>query len=583
MTNHNDSSNIQTNDQHADPGTGELSMTSTNAMTAIAGTNGYQQQVSIDPDQPLLLSVSNASGEVRVSTSDQAGVWVVVRRTDGQGGDEPEEIPVTVDVDGNSISIHPDWGVAGGLASLARKIKDQLQNGLNTADWDISKFRLNPDLNYDIRVEIPRKLVAGSKVVTKTASGKLSVSDVEADVVAATASGRIRLNNIRGTITTNSASGSIAVEEAYGSLEANSASGSVTVEGGEAWTALRTVSGKIAIDRFTMKNARLATVSGSVVANVTADNAQDYSISTVSGSVKLNLSVPATSLTTLTSKSASGSAKADGDFIADGKRRWRAGAGTAGPAFNVKTVSGSLHAVAKADPGVTARNEPLPVAHEPSDDDVASHGWNHAESGHDFETHVEGMTSWAKDFAKDFAKGFSQTPAPPEAPVPPTPAVPATPAVPPMPPMSTDEQQAAIDAQQAAADAQQAIVDGQQAAADAQQAVADAQQASVDAQQAAADAQRDSTTTGAIPAQPWTWSTGSGSTPPSGPGSSSTGQQTAPIAQEPARDATVTQSAGETSESRESERLRVLEALERGEIDIDEALAKLDTDDAQGA
>jgi hypothetical protein len=319
------------------------------------------------------------------------------------------------------------------------------------------------------------------------------------------------------------------------------------------------------------------------VANATADNAQDYSISTVSGSVKLNLSVPAASLTTLTSKSASGSARADGDFIADGKRKWKAGNGVTGPSFNVKTVSGSLHAVAKADSGVAARNEPLPVAREIDDAGMTSHGWSHTESGHDFESHVEDMTSWAKGFAKDFAKGFSQTPAPPEAPVPPTPAVPATPAAPPPPTMSTDEQQAAIDAQQAAADAQQARVDEQQAAADAQQAVADAQQAVADARQASAEAQRDSTTTGAIPGQPWTWSTGSGSTPPSGPGSSSTGQQTAPIAQEPAKDATVAQSAGETAESRENERLRVLEALERGEIDIDEALAKLDTDDAQGA
>jgi len=38
-----------------------------------------------------------------------------------------------------------------------------------------------------------------------------------------------------------------------------------------------------------------------------------------------------------------------------------------------------------------------------------------------------------------------------------------------------------------------------------------------------------------------------------------------------------------TGDAMDAERLRVLEALERGEIDIDEALARLDTDDTRGA
>src|SRR5680860_10627 len=123
-------------------GTEASSMASTHAMAPIAGANGYQQQVSIDPDKPLVLSVSNASGEIRVAGSDQPGVRIVVRRSDGNPEHDPELIPVTVDVDGNHISIHPDWSVAGGLTGLARKIKDQLQHGLNPNDWDLSKLRL---------------------------------------------------------------------------------------------------------------------------------------------------------------------------------------------------------------------------------------------------------------------------------------------------------------------------------------------------------------------------------------------------------------------------------------------------------
>lgn len=515
-------------------------MSTTHAMTPIAGTNGYQQQVSIDPSEPLQLSVSNASGEIRIAGSDQAGIWVVVRRSDGNGDHDPDIIPVTVDVDGNHISVHPDWGVAGGVAALARKIKDQLQNGLNPGDWDLSRFRLNPDLNYDIRVQIPRHLVAGSKVTAKTASGQLSVSDVEADVVAATASGRIELKKLRGRITTNSASGAIAIDGVHGSLEANTASGSLTVADGEAWTALRTVSGRINIERFVMKNARLASVSGSINANVTADNAQEYSVSTVSGSVNLELRVPAAVTTTLASRSASGWAKVREEWVSTGRRTWTVGSGAQGPAFNVKTVSGSLKASARADAGLAARNEPLPapVGGEASDRvdsstvddvDVTGAGHRHGEDHFDLDTHMDGMTSWARDFAQDFKKNFASLatpPVPPQPPAPPSASAPAAPSVPPTPP------------------------------------------------EPAAPARDD---TAAISAQPWTWSSGSGSPPP-------TGQATAPIpgTPQPAPDTQASADAQATPDAVDAERLRVLEALERGDIDIDEALAKLDTDDTRG-
>lgn len=514
-------------------------MSSTRALTPIAGTNGYQQQVAIDPNRPLHLSVSNASGEIRIAGSDQAGVWVVVRRSNGDGGHDPDIIPVSVDVDpeGNQISIHPDWGVAGGVTALARKIKDQLQNGLNPNDWDLASFRLQPDLNYDIRVEIPRSLAEGSKVVAKTASGELTVSDVDATLVAATASGRVTLNKVRGKIVTNTASGAIVIDNAHGSLEANTASGSLTVNGGAAWTALRTVSGRISVERFTMKNARVATVSGSIGIQATADNAQEYAISSVSGSVKLDLTVPAASVTSLTSRSASGSVKVGDEWVEGGRRRWTVGAGEPGPAFNVKTVSGSLKASARTDAKVMARNEPLPTVldDEGAEDATAARERRDHDAGFDHEVNIDGMTAWAREFAQDFKKNFASLatpPAPPEAPAPPAAARPVTPAPAPAP---------------------------------------------------AAGATNE---TAPVPSQPWTWSSGSGSTPPTGPAPAPSGQETAPLAATTSPPtATALDPSAETPPAGETdaERLRVLEALERGEIDIDEALARLDPDDTRSA
>ncbi len=63
------------------------SMTDTTALTPIRGSNGYQQQIEIDPSQPLDLSVTSTKGEIKIQASDQPNVWVVVRRTDGKSDD----------------------------------------------------------------------------------------------------------------------------------------------------------------------------------------------------------------------------------------------------------------------------------------------------------------------------------------------------------------------------------------------------------------------------------------------------------------------------------------------------------------
>src|SRR5687767_4240785 len=76
----------------------------TSSLSPIKGSNGYQQQIPIDPAKPLDLSISNASGEVKLLASDQQNVWVVVRRVDGTI-DEDEEVGVTIDVEGNRISV----------------------------------------------------------------------------------------------------------------------------------------------------------------------------------------------------------------------------------------------------------------------------------------------------------------------------------------------------------------------------------------------------------------------------------------------------------------------------------------------
>jgi hypothetical protein len=498
-----------------------------------------------------------------VAGASQHGISLVVRRTDGKASDPAAVIPITVSTDGNTISIHPDWSVAGGLTSLAKKIKDQLQYGFNASDWDINSLRLNTDLNYDMRVEIPIALLDGSKVSVKTASGAVTLNSVNANVSVVTASGAVSGSGLTGIVSAHSASGAISLEAVNGSLEVNAISGAVTLRGGEAWTSLRTVSGRISISDFTMKHARVATVSGGIDAHFSANNAQAYTFSTVSGRVELDVAVPNGVTSTLVSRSASGSANAEGDWMPAERRSWKMGTGETGPAFDVKTVSGAMHSHGRIDGGMLALREPLPefeqqhdssssqsTTHMPHDGVDRHHGTHTMDHGLDMDMNIDGITNWAKDFARDFKKNFSSLGTPPEPVEPerPTKPIPPEPPTPPTTPPSSASSPSG---------------------------------------------------------QPWTWTTTAGA--PMATGTSTELESTepaepvepiepdepiepadpadpaeAPVTPEPANttDAAID---AETMTAEDAEHLRVLEALERGDIDVDEALSRLDPGTAQGS
>lgn len=527
-------------------------MTAINSLVPVSGTNEHQQHIAFDRSKPLELSVANASGKVRVSGSHQDGIWLVVHRTDGKAEDPAAVIPISVSIDGNSVSIHPDWTMAGGLSALAKKIKDQLQYGLNPSDWNLDSFRIATDLNYDIRVDVPMDLVAESKVTVKTASGAITLNALSAHLSVVSASGSVSGSALSGIIATHTASGSISLEQVNGSLEVNSASGAVSVRGGEAWSSVRTVSGRIQIEDFTMKHARVASVSGAITARFVANNAQSYTFSTVSGKVTLDTTLPASVTSSLASRSASGSAQVAGDWQPTDRRRWTTGSGEPGPSFDVKTVSGSLSASARLDGGLLALKDPLPEVEASRDangasqtpDDVTLGAEPHRhESNLDLDVNLEGITNWAKDFAKDFRKNFSSLGTPPEPLEPERPTTP-TPSTPPQAPT------APVPPTEAS--------------------------------------------------QPWTGSNASGAgTPPPPPNAApdtTPQEQTAPVTTSPPTEAhpeevpvtpepanTVEDAeAFDSVESQEAERLRVLAELERGDIDIDEALARLDPESNRG-
>jgi hypothetical protein len=483
-----------------------------NDLMPLDGTDTTRQEVAFDASQPLALSITNSSGEIRVSGADRSDVLVVAQRTNG--GDS--EARIVVDATGNKISVHPNWQITNSLSDLARKVKQQLKDGFKPEEWDLKNLRLGVNAKFDIQIEVPKGLATGSTISVKTASGDIAISDVSGRVSAATANGDVHMARIDGTVSTHSASGDLHLGEITGSMEANTANGDIQVEGGDAWTALRAVNGDVKVRNVAMRNARVTTVSGDISIDGTFNNRADYGFDTVSGDISLKTLLPDAGAS-LSFKAVSGDAKVEGDWTAgSGKRSWTLRGNGDGPKITVKAVSGDLRANGIISGDVTLREETPPRAEEKDEPTAA----DEATSDADIDFNVTRAKDWVTTITQKISQVVSdldeagdrhrshrggQTP-----PAPPKPQG-SVPPVPPVPPV--------------------------------------------------------------VPERPET---------PDVPDREAAAADTAPIATPPAYSDTAPFPASapatgpDAPETQSQKRLRLLEAVQRGEMTVDEALAQLD-------
>ena len=373
----------------------------------------------IDSSQPVRLTVSNNDGEIHAWASTDAGITVVATPKNGhRNGIEASEDDFVVEHKGNQMSIRPNWHVGKTASDIAQKVKTQLKEGFRAEDWDFKKMRFSGDASYDLEVRVPMTLPEGSSVSFRTTSGDVKVDGLNAAVSVATASGDARVEKVDGKVSAHSASGDITLRSISGSVESNTASGDISLEGGSGWTALRSVSGDITVGDFSLKNARLTTVSGTVSVKATMNNAADYSVDSVSGDIRLETTFP-TSGASLTYRSMSGDAKVEGEWVrGSGKRTWTIRGGESGPKIAVKTVSGDLRATGKTDSGLAALSETMPSdVREDAEDtfhdtagmhgEAMSHGGKHAgHGGHEITVDAdwEKAKGWLKDITQRVSK-----------------------------------------------------------------------------------------------------------------------------------------------------------------------------------
>lgn len=316
----------------------------------------------IDASQPLHLSVSNNDGEINVRGTDTTSVKVTAtlkHSRNGNGDGDPKDDFVVEHKD-NHISIRPNWQVGKTASDIAQKVKTQLKEGFRAEDWDFKKMRFSGDASYDLEVEVPGTLAENSSVAFRTTSGDIEVKGVNGSVSVATASGDASVEHANGKVSAHSASGDITLRQIQGSVESNTASGDIEFTDGDTWTALRSVSGDISIRNVSLKNARVTTVSGTVTVDATVNNTADYSFDSVSGEIRLTTMVPSAGAS-LSFRSMSGDTDIEGDWTkGDSKRSWTMRGATGGPKIAVKTVSGSLHAKGTISDELEARSEAMP-------------------------------------------------------------------------------------------------------------------------------------------------------------------------------------------------------------------------------
>lgn len=129
----------------------------------------------------------------------------------------------------------------------------------------------------------------GTEVEFSTASGDLTVEDVNNKIEASTASGDIDIRNTSGEFDCNTASGDIKVENSQGEMEFNTASGDIEIGHSTGIFELSCASGDIDANDITIKDeSSFSTASGDVNIKLAQSSEYDLNLSTASGDVILD-------------------------------------------------------------------------------------------------------------------------------------------------------------------------------------------------------------------------------------------------------------------------------------------------------
>lgn len=175
---------------------------------------------------------------------------------------------------------------------------------------------------------------------------EVPISGFEVRVEAHTASGEITIEDVHGAVDAATASGDISLRRVSGDLTVQTASGDIDVAEATGSLRARSASGDLHVADATLEQYVVNTASGEVDVTTTLIGGGPYRVDSVSGDIRLTLEVPERLLAkgfTIPYKTVSGDGQVTGPVRKVNRRTWRLGPDDAnGLELPVRTVSGDM-------------------------------------------------------------------------------------------------------------------------------------------------------------------------------------------------------------------------------------------------
>jgi DUF4097 and DUF4098 domain-containing protein YvlB len=312
-----------------------------------------EEHIPVDLNQPIVLGIHNANGDVTVRAVDRTDV-LVGHVTTGRPRDLGGEAELMIDARNNRIEVRLNPRVGVGWADVAGDIDLDAVVGQFTKAFRRGGPRASARLGNvriasghhawsDITIEVPRAM-----------TGRVEIH---------TASGDVRIEGVTSEIALNTMSGDLQVVRTHGNLDLQTASGDLVVEGATGRFTAHTASGDVRVTSAQIDGFQIQTANGDILLDAMLGGEGPFRAQTASGDVRLTLRQPTAGGeepgATLAFHTVSGDAHVTLPFRKTDRRLWQAGPGDRGPHIEVTTVSGDLAAgFAAADTGSVPASSP---------------------------------------------------------------------------------------------------------------------------------------------------------------------------------------------------------------------------------
>ena len=200
--------------------------------TATANTFRVTYQKTIDVGSKPILSVTNTSGEIKVTGTSAGNIVIDAVKTINADTEEKAEqleeyLDIQVNKQGNQVNV---------VTTLAKEGQQK------PSFWDrLLGKKTDPIGQVDFAIAVPY----ACQVQLTNASGDILVADVANDVYASGTSGAVTLHDIRAPLVIESNSGAVSIARVQGDVDISSTGSSIALEAISGRTEVRATSGSL--------------------------------------------------------------------------------------------------------------------------------------------------------------------------------------------------------------------------------------------------------------------------------------------------------------------------------------------------